>query len=844
MGVGRQYVPNESVKSTINVKPVGTGRSFFQPKPTVVQRKCNVCEDEERQEKETPHLQRKIADIGLVQADDAFEHYVAGLAGRGVPLPSSERTFFESRFNRDLSAVRIHTDPGAVASARHIRARAYTTGNHIVFDQGQFQPGTDKGRWLLAHELTHVSQQHGSMAAGQVQRETDSSSCVSPIGELIIPTEQLQSRTDTEYVGEYDDTPATVTAEKGIRLHMTPDPNDEDYVGCIGVSAKVFAQGMPLDIIATGNADHTGWVKIRIGEESYEGWIEARYVARKSKPDPTKDAVTLITHRVEKGDTLDGLVKRYYPDYPYATGNDRRTIVHAFAILNEGNPAIYFVGDGTSWKDLFDPEFAKTRDIYQTIRLYAGHEIRFPSVAYIDYLRADGRVGVRPEWKNEAIAFARIVEGFLDGVVSGFAKAAWDTVKGLWDLVKSIFTGELKEQAYALYSFIWDNGLAGIKQLVVEYVSGLIRDFEETWRKSSPYQKGKLIGELVGAILLEVVIAYVTGGAGALRHSTKIGKVLDAFPALKKVFGKVGKHLDDVPKKGKINVAKLGKVERQIEELGEVTAETRKMFRNPRHGPTLESLTEHKRAARALKKCASPCYKDFLQPRQVDELEEILKRAEIHGMPVDYEVLKTFLHDAKNVDHLDEKIEVLRHGFDRMLSDKSRGVSPFEIDRLVKAEKMRDMPGTISGGERLKVVTEKNVEAWYGMDPKKSKNKHLAPGHIMLPPKQVVDKVKKQFQGKKVTFRQLREAFWKEMYNDPVIRKFFEDRGGARSLAEMKAGRAPFALEGGRTGRGVNAKMQLNHQQALEHLGDRVDEVLNFDNLEIVSPVFHEAMKQ
>lgn len=78
--------------------------------------------------------------------------------GAGQPLPSSERAFFEPRFSRDFSAVRIHTDERAAQSAGAIAAQAYTAGRNIVFAAGQYTPGTPAGRRLMAHELAHVVQ--------------------------------------------------------------------------------------------------------------------------------------------------------------------------------------------------------------------------------------------------------------------------------------------------------------------------------------------------------------------------------------------------------------------------------------------------------------------------------------------------------------------------------------------------------------------------------------------------------------------------------------------------------------------------------------------------------------
>jgi hypothetical protein len=81
------------------------------------------------------------------------------LKGGGEPLPKSIRTFYEPRFGYDFRKVRVHTDSKATDSARAFNARAFTVGGNIVFGEGQYAPETDRGRRLLAHELTHVVQQ-------------------------------------------------------------------------------------------------------------------------------------------------------------------------------------------------------------------------------------------------------------------------------------------------------------------------------------------------------------------------------------------------------------------------------------------------------------------------------------------------------------------------------------------------------------------------------------------------------------------------------------------------------------------------------------------------------------
>jgi hypothetical protein len=82
--------------------------------------------------------------------------------GGSEPLPQDVRNFFEPRFGRDFSQVRIHRDGPANRTAEALHARALTFGDHMVFGNEQWSPGTGRGQRLLAHELAHVVQQGGS----------------------------------------------------------------------------------------------------------------------------------------------------------------------------------------------------------------------------------------------------------------------------------------------------------------------------------------------------------------------------------------------------------------------------------------------------------------------------------------------------------------------------------------------------------------------------------------------------------------------------------------------------------------------------------------------------------
>jgi hypothetical protein len=112
-----------------------------------------TCSPGERCECESC-LQRRTSDASAVSADGT-----SALNSEGRPLDDGTRAFFEPRFGRDLSDVRIHTGHDASRSARALGAHAFTVGRDIVFGEGQYAPQTESGKQLLAHEVVHTLQQ-------------------------------------------------------------------------------------------------------------------------------------------------------------------------------------------------------------------------------------------------------------------------------------------------------------------------------------------------------------------------------------------------------------------------------------------------------------------------------------------------------------------------------------------------------------------------------------------------------------------------------------------------------------------------------------------------------------
>lgn len=130
-----------------------------------VQRTCAAggptCPTCKKNEDDQELVQRKTAALATSSTDSVPDNFLHSL-GPGQPLDSATRAFFEPRFGHDFSRVRVHVDATAGQSVRDVNAHAYTVGHDMVFGAGRFVPGTQAGRRLIAHELTHVVQQSTS----------------------------------------------------------------------------------------------------------------------------------------------------------------------------------------------------------------------------------------------------------------------------------------------------------------------------------------------------------------------------------------------------------------------------------------------------------------------------------------------------------------------------------------------------------------------------------------------------------------------------------------------------------------------------------------------------------
>lgn len=113
-------------------------------------------------------LQRQLAELDE-QATRPVWSRIQERRGGGNALPEAVQRHLEQGLNHDLSRVRIHDDAEADKLSKSVNAVAFTTGSDIYFQSGKFNPNTQTGLELLAHEVTHTVQQ----SRGNVPRGID-----------------------------------------------------------------------------------------------------------------------------------------------------------------------------------------------------------------------------------------------------------------------------------------------------------------------------------------------------------------------------------------------------------------------------------------------------------------------------------------------------------------------------------------------------------------------------------------------------------------------------------------------------------------------------------------------
>lgn len=165
----RHPISGHVASAVMNMIPQGERPALQRAVDEVLQREALQRQQDDAALK-LHSLQRQLADLDHAATQPVFER-IQARRGAGNPLPEAVQRHLEQGLNHDLSKVRIHDDTEADKLAKGVNAIAFTTGNDIFFQSGKFNPNTQSGIELLAHEVTHTVQQ----SKGQVGKGIDPS---------------------------------------------------------------------------------------------------------------------------------------------------------------------------------------------------------------------------------------------------------------------------------------------------------------------------------------------------------------------------------------------------------------------------------------------------------------------------------------------------------------------------------------------------------------------------------------------------------------------------------------------------------------------------------------------
>lgn len=231
---------------------------------------------------------------------------LSSLPDAGQPLTTSEREFFGERLQADLSRVRVHSGPEANRLAERAEARAFVHAGNIVCARGECQPGTERRRQVLAHELAHVAH-HGREQAAMALRNghgRSSGTATASVPAGAVPNPSAPTLVGDRQTGQLDTQTNTITFN---RIDIPSFKNREHRGTLYSTATLKRGRGRNVD---------------RVGEnapEQREVWL------RTLDPEPIAARLRELQQRAAGGETSAGSAR-------------------VFEVLTTGNQTRYYVG--------------------------------------------------------------------------------------------------------------------------------------------------------------------------------------------------------------------------------------------------------------------------------------------------------------------------------------------------------------------------------------------------------------------------------------------------------------------------------------------------------------------
>ena len=510
---------------------------------------------------------------GVADGDHVLEvlrvgHVPQGLAAVPVQAQANVRRHLEQGLNHDLSRVRIHDDAEADKLAKGVNAIAFTTGSDIFFQASRFNPNTQSGLELLAHEVTHtVQQSQGRVGAGidpdaGLESEARTMGHRLARGALATPGQGLRPAAPQTPRGTHTLQRRATGASEPPPLLQTlgtgqPPPAPIGFVWQTkdgGVFLRETPQGNVLSKLPNTTRlqllryePKQGLYAVRT-PSGLQGWVPASHL--KIPPAALAGDANLKFYVPQEGEGVFKVVAAQYGATEF--GQDARYFTNVLRTVNKPeafkvtNPKYQGFLEGavettltaiTAGRDANGIQLKGVTPFWLPSPAAAA-KIKVPSGSF-----SKGVIDTTRRTFGTAGEQALYTGAFITGMQVGVLKNLWDALVGLVDLVKlpisiiraiynviqTALQGNLMAKIGEIYTFLVDGGLKQVANL-------LVAEFRAGWDNKNPLKAWEYRGQVIGYVATEILTTFIPI-AGLVLKAAKAGKVM-AFLSSK--FGWIG----------------------------------------------------------------------------------------------------------------------------------------------------------------------------------------------------------------------------------------------------------------------------------------------------------------
>jgi nucleoid-associated protein YgaU len=430
--------------------------------------------------------------------------------------------------------VEVQVDETARHKAAANGARGLMEDGRVYLHPDHYDPATTSGRALLAHEMIHVAQAalpRSRAPTTALAAEAEASHLAEQYAHgrrPARPAVALPGRAaadngkDQDLRGKPVRKRGITYKEEGAKLRDKPSSGPASRVKkLLPLNTRLFVDSEDNDhYLVTTNSGDFGYV------------AKSHIKTRPPEPNAT-------IHHVKAGDTALKISRKHYGGQA-TWGADHRFFVNGLVRANQGKGrrGIYKSDNDADW---------------DTTKVRAGYAIWVPSAAFMHSLH--GKVGsgsiTQATWettKRAASAVADFAIGagaFIGGLLHGIAESVWDILVGLkdlavmvWDILKSLFTGNLLKDAQGLWN---DFANLDVGKLAQSWIDKL----DAKWNHADLLTRWHFRGWLIGYLIAEVVMLVFSGGVIQgikwLSKTGKLAKIAQSMPRIAK-FAKAAKE--------------------------------------------------------------------------------------------------------------------------------------------------------------------------------------------------------------------------------------------------------------------------------------------------------------